>query len=86
MREAPVMRQTAVHPALPSEMRIQVGAYEFADNARDAVARLESAGFKPYTEKYGSLTRVLVSAPLREVPSARKRLSDAGFKDLWVKD
>jgi cell division septation protein DedD len=82
-RSAP--RPAAAHTDT-RETRIQIGAYSSQTNARDTVNKLRLAGFTPFSESYGNLTRVYITAAPSDVSAAIRRLANAGFKDPWVRD
>jgi cell division protein FtsN len=68
------------------QTRIQIGAYASRINVQDTVNKLRLAGFTPFSESYGNLTRVYITTASSDVSAAIRRLANAGFKDPWVRD
>jgi cell division septation protein DedD len=67
--------------------RIQLGAFSNPDNARKYFARLQSVGFSPMYEKYGSLWRVVITGvKAANMAQIIKRLQAAGFTDVWIRE
>jgi cell division septation protein DedD len=67
--------------------RIQLGSFSNPDNARQCFVRLQSAGFSPLYEQYGSLWRVVI-AGVKATDRAQfvNRLQAAGFADVWIRE
>jgi cell division septation protein DedD len=67
--------------------RIQLGAFSNPDNARQCFARLQSAGFSPFYEQYGSLWRVIIAGvKAADIAQFSMRLQMAGFTDVWIRE
>ncbi|MDR0495420.1 MAG: SPOR domain-containing protein [Treponema sp.] len=67
--------------------RIQLGAFSRLDNAQNCYSRLQSAGFSPLYEQYGSLWRVIIiGVKTADMGLVIMRLQMAGFTDVWVRE
>jgi len=66
--------------------QMQVGAFRQAQNATSAFNKLKAASFNPSYEKYGDLTRVIITkVNPRDVPAYIERIRRAGFSDVFIK-
>ena len=81
-----------IKPALPlpgngKVYRVQVGSYQIARNAVEAVDKLKAVGLNPGYEKNGDLYRVVLSGIRSEdVPAVAERLGAAGFREALIRE
>ncbi|MDR1899474.1 MAG: SPOR domain-containing protein [Treponema sp.] len=84
---APVPVPAPFSPSGGSRYRIQVGAFRGEANAAAAFNRLREAGFSPFYERYGGFYRVVLSGVgAAEVEGVTRRLGDAGFRDILIRE
>jgi len=70
----------------PSGVVVQVGAFRSQINAHSFLTRLGYIGFDPVLYVHGDLHRVVVPVGASdEVSVVVRRLGDAGFRDIWVR-
>jgi cell division protein FtsN len=70
----------------PHRIQVQVGAYKDADNARQAIERLNAVGFNSDYVRKGEHYRVSIvgGVPAEDIADVKSRLSSAGFDKPWI--
>jgi hypothetical protein len=64
IKSEPVKTESTIEP---SYVKIAIGVYGNPDNAARVIAKIEKAGFIPFSEKVGSLTKVGVKQEYKSV-------------------
>ena len=71
----------------PPVYKIQVGTFSVTANANRAFNRLRSAGLSPSIENHMGNTRVLINdIELRHLSSTVRRVNEAGFTEVWIRE
>jgi cell division protein FtsN len=67
--------------------KLQVGSYQYAQNAVAAFSRLRAAGLSPSYERAGDLYRVVLSGVRgADVRSVTEKLITAGFSEAIIRE